>query len=390
MAASTTQRYIAAAGDPEVRIALRHSDAVADDGSAAARVGSAPPPTTVMFLNETGAPLSVFWLPPGAGSGRRHYPTIEPGGRARQSTHVGHVWILAVGESQQSAARPASAAATASSATSRSGPAREGGSEAAKDTLGRCAPAKILYAKRGAVWFTNRLIEGSDPTAFSSVTFVGRGSRRMFDRRVAGGWVRHERVWLLDLRLGGRRERPGRFGLCLGGRRERPARRIEVQVNPEFTRAEALAEADKYGAALGRLPAFLLAGVDSLWIHRGVESFGGGNRNILIHTGMGERFAADGVLEEALVHEATHASLDEAHRGSEGWAAAQRADPGAISAYARDFPGREDLAETMGVYLAVTHRADRLEQGAAERVRELIPHRLAYLDGLGLTMATVT
>ena len=53
---------------------------------------------------------------------------------------------------------------------------------------------------------------------------------------------------------------------------------IEVQVNPEYGEAEALSVAEKYSRAVGRLPAFLLADVDTIWIHRGVEGFGGGNR----------------------------------------------------------------------------------------------------------------
>ena len=57
---------------------------------------------------------------------------------------------------------------------------------------------------------------------------------------------------------------------------------IEVQVNPEFGEAEALAVAEKYSGAVGRLPAFLLADVDTLWIHRGNEGFGGGHRDALL------------------------------------------------------------------------------------------------------------
>ena len=54
---------------------------------------------------------------------------------------------------------------------------------------------------------------------------------------------------------------------------------VEVQVNPEFGEAEALALAEKYSRAVGRLPAFLLTDVDTLWIHSGNEGFGGGNRD---------------------------------------------------------------------------------------------------------------
>ena len=55
-------------------------------------------------------------------------------------------------------------------------------------------------------------------------------------------------------------------------------KKVEVQVNPEFGKAGALAMAEKYSREVGRLPAFLLTDVDTIWIHRGNEGFGGGNR----------------------------------------------------------------------------------------------------------------
>ena len=54
---------------------------------------------------------------------------------------------------------------------------------------------------------------------------------------------------------------------------------VEVQVNPEFSVAEALAVTEKYSREIGRLPAFLLTDVDTVWIHRGNQGFGGGNRD---------------------------------------------------------------------------------------------------------------
>ena len=59
---------------------------------------------------------------------------------------------------------------------------------------------------------------------------------------------------------------------------------VEVQVNPEFGKAGALAVAEKYAPVVGRLPAFLLTDVDTIWIHRGNEGFGGGNRDHRIAT----------------------------------------------------------------------------------------------------------
>ena len=61
-------------------------------------------------------------------------------------------------------------------------------------------------------------------------------------------------------------------------------------------------------------------------------------RNLLIHTERGDEYIRDGVLEEVLVHEATHTSMDATHLNSEGWIAAMGSDGVAISRYAADLP----------------------------------------------------
>ena len=44
------------------------------------------------------------------------------------------------------------------------------------------------------------------------------------------------------------------------------------------------------------------------------------------------------MLGDALIHEATHTSMDAAHINSGGWLAAMESDGVAISRYAADFP----------------------------------------------------
>jgi hypothetical protein len=152
----------------------------------------------------------------------------------------------------------------------------------------------------------------------------------------------------------------------------------EIQVNSEFGSAEAaMVEADKYAIEIGRLPTALRTDVRTVWIHRGVEPFGGGNNNLLIHTGQGEQYAQNGWLEEVFVHEAAHTSLDAAHASSSGWLAAQDADPNFISTYARDNPTREDVAESFLPFLAVRYRPDRISQATANTINSTIPNRIA-------------
>jgi hypothetical protein len=216
------------------------------------------------------------------------------------------------------------------------------------------------------VWFDEDIITASDPTSFAGVTYTGTGPRLMFDRRTNAfeTYVAH----LFD----------AQFGSSIT---------VEIQVNPEFTQGAAEIEAVKYGTAIGRLPAFLFADLQTVWIHDGNQPFGGGNNNLLIHTIQGDSYISDGVLEEVFIHEATHTSIDSRHESAPNWVAAQQADGIAISPYAAEFPDREDLAETMGPYLGIRFRPERLDAGVVQTFVEKLPNRLMYLDCLGVSMS---
>jgi hypothetical protein len=218
----------------------------------------------------------------------------------------------------------------------------------------------------GTIFIDPDIITAADATAFEGLTYTGRASRQMFDRRVAG-FITVE-AFLFDATFDD--------GLA-----------AEVQVNPEFdTEEAALEQALKYADVIGRLPTALRADVETVWIHRGTQPFGGGNRNLLIHIGQAALYEADGILEETFVHEAAHTSIDGMHAGSPGWLAAQAADPVFISTYARDNPTREDIAESFLPWLAVRHRRDRIDDILASRILLAIPNRLDYFDGLSLNL----
>ena len=115
-------------------------------------------------------------------------------------------------------------------------------------------------------------ITSSDPTTFQSLVAAGQGSRTMFDRRV-NGWITVD-AYLFDASYDD--------GFT-----------AEIQVNPEFgSAAEALAEAEKYAEAIGRVPTALRVDVETAWIHMGVGPFGGGNNNLLIHIGQADLYVA--------------------------------------------------------------------------------------------------
>ena len=215
----------------------------------------------------------------------------------------------------------------------------------------------------GTIFLDPDIITAADPTTYQHITAAGRGMRKMFDRRV-DDYV-YLNASLFDATFDD--------GLA-----------IEIEVNPEFDATAAAQAAAKYAAVIGRLPTCLRSQVRTVWIHQGIFPFGGGSNNLLIHTGQADLYAADGILEETLVHEASHTSLDDEHATAPGWLAAQAADPEFISTYARDYPYREDIAESFLVYLAIRHRADRIAKSMADTIVRTLPNRIAYFDSLPL------
>jgi hypothetical protein len=219
----------------------------------------------------------------------------------------------------------------------------------------------------GTIFLDPDIITEADPTTFQTLTPKGQGVRTMFDRRF--GWVQRD-AFLFDATFSD--------GFT-----------VEFQVNPEFGTTSAQSQAEKYAPAIGRLPKSLRTDVKTVWIHDGVQPFGGGNNNLLIHAGQGDLYIASGILEETFVHEAAHTSLDAAHAASAGWVAAQAADNHFISTYARDNPAREDIAESVVVWLAVRFRSARISASLANTIAQTIPNRLTYFDALLLQMAPI-
>lgn len=219
----------------------------------------------------------------------------------------------------------------------------------------------------GTAYISPDVLTPSDPTDLVGAEYVGQELRTTFDRRV-DGWVTQQTHVVR-----------ASYGCGLTA--------VDVIVNPEFTQAQALEEARFYAEVLGRLPPGVRYGVREVWIHAGNEAAGGGNRSILIHTGEGA--ALGSYIEEVLLHEAAHTTLDYQDWGAgvvqrNPWQRAMDTDGRAISTYARDFPQREDVAESYGAY-AVWKVASTIPglEGPAATIQSTIPHRLTLLDGLG-------
>lgn len=218
----------------------------------------------------------------------------------------------------------------------------------------------------GTVWFSADILTDADPTAFVDLTSKGQGSRVMYDRRTAS--FETFNAHLFDATFG-------------------TDTVVEIQVNPEFSAEEAETESRFYADYIGKMPGFLFADLETVWIHRGLEGFGGGNNNLLIHTEQGQEYLRDGVLEEVFIHEGVHTSMDAYHALAPAWEAAQRADGQFISTYAADYPQREDVAESLGPYLAYRFRPERMTQELLDMVESTIPNRTLYFDCLDLSLA---
>ena len=161
--------------------------------------------------------------------------------------------------------------------------------------------------------------------------------------------------------------------------------KIEVQVNPEFEFIKAQEYARQYADATGKLPKALRHYVRSVCIHDGDKLFGGGIDYLLIHVKQGDNYIIEGILEEILIHEACHTSLDY-YAYYDNWIDAQKKDNNYISTYARDNPAREDIAESFLAYFAVTYRKDRISQNTYDTIMRIIPNRIKFFDSLNLDM----
>jgi hypothetical protein len=225
-------------------------------------------------------------------------------------------------------------------------------------------PPPYLYGTATSQDFKN-VIKDTDPSTFISTTFKGQDIRRMFDRRTDS--FNYVNAYLFNAEY------------------EKNGLTIEIQVNPEFSQDVASSYARQYANEIGKLPIALRRDVRTVWIHNGDNPFGGGNNNLLIHVKQGDNYIRDGILEEILIHEACHTSLDY-YAYYDDWIKAQEKDKKYISTYARENPDREDIAESFIAYFAVTYRKDRISKDTYEKVIKTIPNRIKFFDSLNLDM----
>lgn len=217
----------------------------------------------------------------------------------------------------------------------------------------------------GTVFISPDVLTPASPSDLVSVTYEGSSNKRTFDRRV-NAWINQD-SHVFEARFECGRER------------------VSVVVNSELSREESEIQAIRFSRIVGQLPFGSRQAIHEIWIHSGNEAAGGGNNSILIHTEYADKNQP--FLEEVILHESAHTSLDWTFGGAvhrEKWNAAANADRRFISQYAADYPDREDVAESYGAF--VLHEmagTNPVLRGEAERIASAIPNRINYFRSLG-------
>ena len=228
------------------------------------------------------------------------------------------------------------------------------------------------YVLDNSMWHNGDIINKKDPTSFQKLTLEEKRKKISFwDRRTATS----DSFTKSD------------FNAYIFKATYEKSHDIFIRVNSEFKSIKkAEKEALKYAKAYGQLPNFIKKNIRTITIHKGNQDMGGGNKDILIHTGYPPlKGQKQEFLEELFVHEGAHnlytswgGSID-TNIGSE-WRVAQKADKNFISKYAKDNPDREDVPETVLWWIAVRYKAHKISKSNYNKVLEAIPNRLKYFD----------
>ena len=225
------------------------------------------------------------------------------------------------------------------------------------------------------------VVTKKDPTIFQNLSFIGKKLAKGYDRRKelyqdrltsnnTGGWTSFEAfVFKAEFEKGND---------------------IYIRVNSEFkTKKKAEKQALKYAKIVGQSPQFLTRALKLITIHKGDKAWGAVRESgdILIHTGMLRRLPK--CNEEIFIHELAHVTLDLTIGISDErindniwspWYGSMKADNRFISSYAKQYPHREDVAETINWWIATRCKSDRISKSTYKKIIEGIPNRLKNLD----------
>ena len=168
--------------------------------------------------------------------------------------------------------------------------------------------------------------------------------------------------------------------------------KIPIRDDGSYTPEEFYFWARTFGKILGQLPAFMFEGFDAFYfVDAGFGAKGSSYGGIIIGTQGLENSFQHGWIEEIMVHELAHATIQtpvlshESVRSSgqttNWWDYFAARDNDFVSNYAMT-NNREDLAETFSVWLYSKFRPYRDYQGKLAEAAAKVPGRFFLLDDL--------
>lgn len=206
------------------------------------------------------------------------------------------------------------------------------------------------------------IILDDDPSTFICLHYEGRGVRQMWDKRLDDEFDLETFIFSAHFS-------------------DMPP--FEIVLNPEFeTPEEARAEAGRYGFRIGQVPLVFRSGIRRLGVHKGDEGFHAGSGKMFVYQDMSSRRIGQKRLAESLLHESIHATLDNEHRLSPEWIAAQQEDGAFMTRYAQSRPDREDLAETALFAYALLRHPGRIPPVDSRDILARVPARIAVIENI--------
>ncbi|GFH43921.1 hypothetical protein CTEN210_00395 [Chaetoceros tenuissimus] len=216
----------------------------------------------------------------------------------------------------------------------------------------------------GSIFVDENVITDSSPNALQRVDMYDETRCvTMYDREVAD-WVQVDNAYIFD-------------AIFTDG--------VMTQFwvrGSDFSSDEAKEEALKYAKKVGYLPQFLRKNARVAQILDGNYPWGGSPEGFITfyagvdYSNQGFQNGGD-ISEETTVHEATHI-IDPVIWAESAYQTAVTADNAYITLYAKNFTDREDVAESVTMWLGT--KLGTMNTADLTTTRNTIPNRLAYFD----------
>lgn len=205
----------------------------------------------------------------------------------------------------------------------------------------------------------------TDPDVFESLTYEGRANKEMPDKR--SDILRDENSYVFTASF-------------------ENGKKVGIWCHSSFSsKEEAEAYANKLCPRLGKLPSHQRDMLSHVIIHTGDEvAFGetAGRFFVLYADNMDKRISTND-LEETVFHESVHATIQDLLESTPKWKETQGNDNGNyVTNYAKSLPAVEDMPETaIFCYTAIKYPG-RLPENIEQWVKDYIPNRLAFFEGI--------